>query len=129
MKVRPRRCPAGWVLGLALALEAAAASVLKDAPQLVKPLHGEFTLKKRYMEQRGMNAQLMLEVQALKGNIQVCCRIRPFNGTEKDRGDEAAVEFITETEVGVVNLGVNDWETYGFDQVWHQMEAHTARDA
>ena len=30
------------------------------------------------------------------------------------------MEFITETEVGVVNLGVNDWETYGFDQVWHQ---------
>ena len=41
----------------------------------------------------------MLEIQALKGNIQVCCRIRPFNQTEVDRGDEPAVELITETEV------------------------------
>jgi len=76
-----------------------------------------FGLKKRYMEQRGINAKLMLEVQGLKGNIQVCCRIRPFNQTETDRGDEAAVELITETEVGVIDKSM-DWETYGFDQVW-----------
>ena len=93
---------------------------MEESADLSSALEQElFVLKKRYMEQRGMNAKLMLEVQALKGNIQVCCRIRPFNDKETDRGDTPAVEFITETEVAVVNNGANDWECYGFDQVSH----------
>ena len=79
-------------------------------------------LKGRYMEQRFMNAKLMLEIQSLKGNIQVCCRIRPFNKTETDRGDEAAVELITETECAVLTNS-NTWEAYGFDQVWGQQSS------
>ena len=52
----------------------------------------------------------------------VCCRIRPFNKTETDRGDEPAVELISEAECGVYNGGA-DWETYGFDQVWGQQSS------
>jgi hypothetical protein len=89
----------------------------KSGREVVKLSDALFDHQKRYIEQRGINARLMLEVQSLKGNIQVCCRIRPFNNTEIDRGDEAAVELITETEVGVYTGGAA-WETYGFDQVW-----------
>ena len=88
----------------------------KSGREVVKLNDALFDVKKRYIEQRGMNAKLMLEIQSLKGNIQVCCRIRPFNDTEVARGDEPAVELITETEVGV--YASNAWETYGFDQVW-----------
>ena len=88
----------------------------KSGREVVKLSDAVFDLKKRYIEQRGINAKLMLEIQSLKGNIQVCCRIRPFNNTEVDRGDEPAVELITETEVGV--YASQAWETYGFDQVW-----------
>jgi kinesin family protein C2/C3 len=90
-------------------------STAKQAKSLANEL---FDIKKGYMEQRGINSKLMLEVQSLKGNIQVCCRIRPYNKTEIERGDEPAVALITESEIGVLNNGTNDWETYGFDQVW-----------
>jgi hypothetical protein len=72
----------------------------KTSAKRVKAQDSELLeLKARYNSQRLINAKLMLEIQSLKGNIQVCCRIRPFNKTETDRGDEAAVELITESEV------------------------------
>jgi len=77
-----------------------------------------FRMKMRYQEQRGINAQLMLEIQALKGNIQVCCRIRPLSDTERGQGDQAAVELVSEKEVAVVNCHTNSWDLFGFDQVW-----------
>ena len=41
---------------------------LEESADLSSALEQQlFVLKKRYMEQRGMNAKLMLEVQALKG--------------------------------------------------------------
>ena len=34
-------------------------------------------LMRKYDEQRQLNARLLTKMQAVQGNIQVCCRIRP----------------------------------------------------
>jgi len=87
----------------------------KKSAKLAKAQGSELVeLKARYNSQRLINAKLMLEIQSLKGNIQVCCRIRPFNNTETERGDEPAVELITETEVrSMYAILALAWITYG----------------
>ena len=50
----------------------------------------------------------------------MCCRIRPLSSNELNKGSEAAVEFLDETEVAVLRAEATpqSWETYSFDQVW-----------
>uniref|UniRef100_A0A7S2S9V9 Kinesin-like protein n=1 Tax=Rhizochromulina marina TaxID=1034831 RepID=A0A7S2S9V9_9STRA len=76
------------------------------------------SLEVKYAEQRQITAKLILEVQALKGNIQVCCRIRPMSSNEVQVEGEPAVEFVTEQQVGLYREADMDWEHFSFDQVW-----------
>jgi len=69
-------------------------------------------------QMREHNALLLNQILSLQGNIQVCCRIRPLSVAESKKSIEIAVEPLSETEVGCLDVKTNMWKSYVFDKVW-----------
>ncbi len=75
-------------------------------------------LARRSTLQKEHNAQLLVKILKLQGNIQVCCRIRPLTNGEIKKGIKRVVEPLSESEVGVFNSRTNNWKSFAFDKVW-----------
>ena len=74
-------------------------------------------IQRKYNDQRHLNARLLSKMQAVQGNIQVCCRIRPPTSYELMAKTRTVVEPLTESEVGFYNKRPKEWASFGFDQV------------
>lgn len=75
-------------------------------------------LAKKANSQKEHNAQLLVKILKLQGNIQVCCRIRPLTNGEIKRGEKRVVENLSESEVGCFDNRIKAWKSYAFDKVW-----------
>jgi len=75
-------------------------------------------LAKKANSQKEHNAQLLVKILKLQGNIQVCCRVRPLTNGEIKRGEKRVVENLSESEVGCFDSRTKAWKSYGFDKVW-----------
>ncbi len=75
-------------------------------------------LSKRATLQKEHNAQLLVKILKLQGNIQVCCRIRPLTNGEIKNGTKRVVEPLSESEVGVFDERTKNWKSFSFDKVW-----------
>lgn len=78
----------------------------------VRALARKATLQKEH------NAQLLVKILKLQGNIQVCCRIRPMTSSEIRTGTKRVVEPLSESEVGVFDERTKNWKSFTFDKVW-----------
>lgn len=76
------------------------------------------TLAQKSVLQKEHNAQLLVKILRLQGNIQVCCRIRPMKVSETQAGEKRVTEPLSETEVGCFDNRTQSWKSYGFDKVW-----------
>ncbi|CAN0442889.1 unnamed protein product, partial [Discosporangium mesarthrocarpum] len=56
-----------------------------------------------HAKEKGTNTTLLAQLRALKGNIEVICRIRPVTTAEKTSGAAIALEALGDGEVGVKN--------------------------
>jgi kinesin family protein C2/C3 len=76
------------------------------------------SLAKKSILQKEHNAQLLVKILKLQGNIQVCCRIRPMKISESQAGQKRVTEPLSETEVGCFDNRTQSWKSYAFDKVW-----------
>jgi len=76
------------------------------------------SLARKSTLQKEHNAQLLVRILTLQGNIQVCCRIRPMTNGEIKRATKRVVEPLSETDVGVFDNRTKSWKSYSFDKVW-----------
>ena len=93
------------------------------ADDAAKQSSKQLALKTQWMRQH--NAQLLHQLLALQGNIQVCCRIRPALRGEAGGDHAIVVEPLSETEVGVItnpldseSVIATQWKSFTFDKVW-----------
>jgi len=75
-------------------------------------------LAKKLSAVRSHNAELLTKILKLKGNIQVCCRIRPMSIDETQQGLHEVAQSLSETEVGCFDERTKSWKSYAFDKVW-----------
>lgn len=87
----------------------------RDVQKLATLVQG---LASRYENQRAQNSQLLTKLQATKGNIQVCCRIRPATDAEITAKAQSTVESLGETEVAYYDGRQKSWRSFAFDRVW-----------
>lgn len=71
-----------------------------------------------YDELKVRNAKLLNKVQALQGNITVCCRTRPPSEDEINRGGKMCVDASNDTDVYVYHASTSEWAGYEVDCVW-----------
>ena len=84
----------------------------------------------RYESVRLTNAKLLQKLQAVKGNIQVCCRTRPptdnelaaaqlnnLTGTNSYVG-KVCVDVSNENEISCYDKRAELWKSFSFDRVW-----------
>ena len=72
----------------------------------------------RYESMRSHNAQLLQRLQAAKGNIQVCCRLRPMNDVEVANQWRTCVSDVDENELACYERRTGTWKSFYFDRVW-----------
>jgi len=75
-------------------------------------------LARNHTKQKEHNAQLLMRILKLQGNIQVCCRVRPLTNGEIKRGTKRVVEPLSDSEVGVFDKRTKNWKSFAFDKVW-----------
>ncbi len=75
-------------------------------------------LARKHTLQKEHNAQLLVRILKLQGNIQVCCRVRPMTNGEIKRGTKRVVEPLSDSEVGVFDDRTKTWKSFAFDKVW-----------
>ena len=68
----------------------------------------------RYRKQRVLGVEFSSAIQAARGNIQVCCRIRPLNKRELGLGETEGLVRTDETKLLITKHS----KEFGFDQVW-----------
>ena len=85
---------------------------MEEISEEVRAMARKSTLQKEH------NAQLLVKILKLQGNIQVCCRIRPMTNREIKSGTKRVVEPLTESEVGVFDERTNNWKSFSFDKIW-----------
>ena len=85
---------------------------MEEIAEEVRAMARKSTLQKEH------NAQLLVKILKLQGNIQVCCRIRPMTNGEIKSGTKRVVEPLTESEVGVFDERTNSWKSFSFDKIW-----------
>ncbi|CAM9890811.1 unnamed protein product, partial [Ectocarpus sp. 8 AP-2014] len=81
------------------------------------------SLTQLYSKERGMNASLLSKIRALRGNIEVICRIRPPTADETASGVPMALEALGEGEMGVKTSGrhgggggASSWRSFALDK-------------
>lgn len=90
-------------------------TALTDADSLKAALE---TYAAKLAQTRSSNSKLLQKVQALRGNIQVMCRIRPPNLREVEAGVKIQVEAMSDTELGIYDKRNHEWKSFIFDRVW-----------
>src|SRR4051794_20033507 len=75
------------------------------------------TLKK-YKKEILKNRKLYNEIQELKGNIRVYCRVRPLNAEEVLSGETYATLFTEENNITITNPSGGKKQTFEFEKVF-----------
>lgn len=75
-------------------------------------------LSRKATMQKEHNAQLLVKILKLQGNIQVCARVRPMTSSEIKSGTKRVVEPLSEAEIGVFDERTKNWKSFSFDKVW-----------
>jgi len=78
-------------------------------------------LRLAYSAQLKANASLLQRMQKLRGNVLVCCRIRPVlpdADNNEDGGKQAAVEALNSEEISFYNQKSASWRPFAFDRVF-----------
>jgi len=74
-------------------------------------------LRAAYTAQLQTNASLLARMQKLRGNILVCCRVRPM--LEHDgRSSESAIEVLSSEEISFQNDKLNTPRPFAYDRVF-----------
>jgi len=76
------------------------------------------TLSMMYERELDMRVKLQDQVQSLKGNIRVFCRIRPLLGKELENGETEAVKIIDEMTLRCEDPETGKENTFNFDRVF-----------
>lgn len=75
-------------------------------------------LLSRYVALKSANSNLLQKMQALKGNIQVCCRTRPPHSQELLNNARICVDTSSENELAWFDKRASIWKSFAFDRVW-----------
>lgn len=87
----------------------------------IKLLKEELTRQlSRYESLRKHNAKLLYKLLCSRGNIQVCCRVRPRNQQEFTQGSKVCIEVIDEGEIACFDRRTLSWKSFHFDKVWDE---------
>jgi len=74
---------------------------------------------KKYRKEVTKNRLLYNQMQELKGNIRVYCRVRPLNPEEVSRNDDFVVSFLEEGMMLVNNPQTNQKKSFEFEKIYH----------
>ena len=107
------------------------AAELALASDDVEKLKSELNIQlDRYDSVRTTNARLLQKLQAVKGNIQVCCRTRPPTDQERAAAQlshvgtspipigKVCVDISDENEISCFDKRSEMWRSFTFDRVW-----------
>ena len=64
------------------------------------------------------NIQLLHKIQAVRGNIVVCCRTRPPNDSELLQNGKVIIDSSDDTELLCYDHRSDSWKSFVFDRVW-----------
>ena len=114
----------GFTTSMRMAAERAIAS--EDVGKLKSELNVQLD---RYDTVRATNAKLLQRLQAVRGNIQVCCRTRPptdkelaaalVNSSDGNRAvGKICVDVTDENEISCYDRRAELWRSFVFDRVW-----------
>jgi len=76
------------------------------------------TLSMMYERELDMRVKLQDQVQSLKGNIRVFCRIRPLIGKELNAGETESVKIMDEMTLKCEDPDTGKENTFNFDRVF-----------
>ncbi|CAM9662521.1 unnamed protein product [Chrysoparadoxa australica] len=74
-------------------------------------------LSECHNSERAANLKLLNKLQAVKGNIEVVCRVRPPTAAELEANAATAVEVLGEGELGLLDRRTNQWRSFTLDRV------------
>eukprot|EP00026_Physarum_polycephalum_P003420 Phypoly_transcript_03431.p1 GENE.Phypoly_transcript_03431~~Phypoly_transcript_03431.p1 ORF type:complete len:769 (+),score=259.97 Phypoly_transcript_03431:195-2309(+) len=74
---------------------------------------------KKYKKEVVKNRKLYNEIQELKGNIRVYCRVRPLSNDELARNDDNVVSFPEENVMLVNNPQTNQKKSFEFEKIYN----------
>lgn len=75
-------------------------------------------LLNRFVGMKATNAALLQKMQAMKGNIQVCCRARPPLEQELQNNARVCVDTSSDNELAWFDKRAGLWKSFAFDRVW-----------
>eukprot|EP00598_Pedospumella_elongata_P003633 CAMPEP_0184967160 /NCGR_PEP_ID=MMETSP1098-20130426/636_1 /TAXON_ID=89044 /ORGANISM="Spumella elongata, Strain CCAP 955/1" /LENGTH=1639 /DNA_ID=CAMNT_0027488573 /DNA_START=77 /DNA_END=4996 /DNA_ORIENTATION=+ len=75
-------------------------------------------LASQYDALRHSNTKMLNKLQALQGNIQVCCRTRPPSYQELANGGKICIDAADDTELMCYDGRSEVWKSFVFDRVW-----------
>jgi hypothetical protein len=111
-------------------LDALAAIASNDLQRIKEELAYQVS---RYESMKVENAKLLYKLLCCRGNLQVCCRIRPRNDQELANGAKTCLEVVDEAEIACFDRLKSppaylltrfrrtlSWRTFQFDRVWDE---------
>ena len=69
---------------------------------------------------RRSNARLLQKIQAVTGNIQVCCRTRPMSDLEATNHEKMCIDVIDDCELVCFDRRADQWRSFVFDRAFHK---------
>lgn len=73
---------------------------------------------KKYKKEIAKNKKLYNELQDLKGNIRVYCRVRPLSSEETTAGEQYATSFPEDDTITISNTTTGKKQTFEFEKVF-----------
>ncbi|PRP79637.1 non-claret disjunctional-like [Planoprotostelium fungivorum] len=93
------------------------ASIIEQVTQANQKQSKEFqVMLKRYKKEVNKNRKLYNEIQELKGNIRVYCRVRPLSSDEQANADPVAIKFPEDDQLVLSHN--NQKKIYEFERVF-----------
>lgn len=75
-------------------------------------------IRDKYMKEMKIRKQLFNQIQELKGNIRVYCRVRPMNDREKASEGDECITFPSTDELSIVNVEKKTSHVFEFEKVF-----------
>lgn len=91
---------------------------------IISPAKDTLIMMKRYKKEVNKNRKLYNEIQELKGNIRVYCRVRPLSSEESSNGDTIALKYPEDDQIHLNHNGQK--KAFEFERVFNQN--HTQED-
>ena len=93
-----------------------------EAKRIVKKVRGDAETQvaqfnQRWLKERTLRRKYYNELETMKGKIRVYCRVRPMNGSERERGCAEALTVVDQSSLEIVNTAGKKFE-FEFDRVF-----------